>query len=105
MDFSFPSQTFAEQDLCRPELALVISKTTGIVPDSPIWAGGKCSSLWLANMKELLKLFAGITLAVGTGIWAYPKALAFLEEHGGGTCEVATKPRKVEIQTLFHGNT
>jgi len=35
MEFSFPSQTIAEQDvLCKPELALVISKTTGIVPDS-----------------------------------------------------------------------
>lgn len=55
-------------------------------------------------MKELLKLFAGITFAVGTGIWAYPKVLAFLKD-GWGTCEVATKPPKVEIQTLFHGNT
>jgi hypothetical protein len=58
------------------------------------------------NMRELLKLLL-ILAAVGVGIWLYLKLLALCDAHGVslGRYDPRTKPPKVEIQSLFHGNT
>lgn len=53
------------------------------------------------EMKDLLKLLLGLG-AVAGGVWVYLKAIAFLYERGyWGVRRVS----RLEIQTLFHGNT
>jgi hypothetical protein len=46
-------------------------------------------------------------VAVAVCIWVYLKVLAFLHERGWslGRYDASHEPSKVEIQTLFHGNT
>jgi hypothetical protein len=57
-------------------------------------------------MRELLKVVAGISL-VGACVWLYLKLMAFLDEHrvGLGRYDPRVQPSKVEVQSLFHGNT
>ena len=60
----------------------------------------------MADLKDAIKLILGLTL-VGGGVWAYVRLLAFLKERGMrlGRYDASHEPSKVEIQTLFHGNT
>ena len=57
-------------------------------------------------MKELLKIVVGMA-AVGACIWLYLKWRAFLDEHGvgRGRHDPRVESPKVEIESLFHGNT
>jgi len=57
-------------------------------------------------MKELLKIVVGIS-AAGACVWVYLKWRAFLDERGigRGPRDPRGDPAKVEIQSLFHGNT
>jgi hypothetical protein len=57
-------------------------------------------------MKELLKIVLGMS-AIAVCVWLYLKLLTFLDEHGGsaGRYDARAEPSKVEIQSLFHGNT
>lgn len=60
----------------------------------------------MSDLKEAIKLILGLIAVVG-GVWAYLHLLAFLKERGirVGRYDVSQEPAKVEIQTLFHGNT
>ena len=55
---------------------------------------------------DFLKILGGF-LGVAACLWAYLKLLAFLDAHGLGLgrYDARHKASKVEIQTLFHGNT
>jgi hypothetical protein len=57
-------------------------------------------------MKDLLKIVVGIA-SVGAFVWLYLKWRAFLDERGvaRGRHDPRVEPPKVEIQSLFHGNT
>jgi hypothetical protein len=57
-------------------------------------------------MREVLNV-VGVIAAVGACVWLYLKLLAFSDERGI-RCSVhdpRVDPPKVEIQSLFHGNT
>jgi hypothetical protein len=58
------------------------------------------------ELKNILKVSLGF-VAVATCIWLYLKLLTFLRERGLrlGRYDASHEPSKVEIQTLFHGNT
>jgi hypothetical protein len=60
----------------------------------------------MTDLKDAIKLILGL-MAVGGGVWAYLHLLAFLKERGIrlGRYDASHEPAKVEIQTLFHGNT
>ncbi len=55
---------------------------------------------------NFLKVLGGF-LGVAACLWAYLRLLAFLDAHnlGLGRYDPRYKASKVEIQTLFHGNT
>jgi hypothetical protein len=57
-------------------------------------------------MREFLKV-VGVVAAVGACIWLYLKLLAFSDERGirRKRHDPRVDPPKVEIQSLFHGNT
>jgi hypothetical protein len=57
-------------------------------------------------LKDILKILFSI-LGVALCLWLYLKLLAFVKERGGslGRYDASHEPSKVEIQTLFHGNT
>jgi hypothetical protein len=60
----------------------------------------------MEEIKDLLKVLLGF-LGAATCLWLYLKLLAFLHERGEslGRYDASHEPSKVEIQTLFHGNT
>ena len=60
----------------------------------------------MEDLKDAIKLVMGL-IAVASGVWAYLHLLAFLKERGTrlGRYDPSHEPPKVEIQTLFHGNT
>ena len=60
----------------------------------------------MADLKDAIKLILGL-VAVAACVWAYVHLLAFLKERGIrlGRYDASQEPAKVEIQTLFHGNT
>ncbi len=64
--------------------------------------------LWtkMDELKSLLKLLFGFA-GVAACLWLYLKVLSFLRDHGWslGRYDASHEPSKVEIQTLFHGNT
>jgi hypothetical protein len=64
------------------------------------------SSLLEGEMRELLEIIVGM-LAAGTCIYVYLKARIFLDERGMGRFrrDPRANPSKVEIQSLFRGNT
>jgi len=57
-------------------------------------------------LKDATKLVLGM-IAVAGVVWAYLRLLAFLKERGIrlGRYDASHEPAKVEIQSLFHGNT
>jgi hypothetical protein len=57
-------------------------------------------------MMEVLKV-VGVIAAAGACIWLYVKLLAFSDERGirRRVRDPRVDPPKVEIQSLFHGNT
>ena len=57
----------------------------------------------MADLKDAIKLIFGLA-AVAAGVWGYVHLLAFLKERLG-RYDASHEPAKVEIQTLFHGNT
>ncbi|MGC2195198.1 MAG: hypothetical protein WA628_11035 [Terriglobales bacterium] len=60
----------------------------------------------MAELQEFAKILLGF-LGVLTCLWLYLKLLAFFKERGVtlGRYDASREPAKVEIQTLFHGNT
>ena len=60
----------------------------------------------MADLKDAIDLILGL-VAAAAGVWAYVHLLAFLKERGIrlGRYDASHKPAKVEIQTLFYGNT
>jgi hypothetical protein len=60
----------------------------------------------MTDLKDAIKLMLAL-MAVGGGVWAYLHLLAFLNERGIrlGRYDASHEPAKVEVQTLFHGNT
>ena len=60
----------------------------------------------MADLKDAIKLIFGLA-AVAAGVWGFVHSLAFLKERGIrlGRYDASHEPAKVEIQTLFHGNT
>jgi hypothetical protein len=60
----------------------------------------------MGELKNVLRFLLGF-IGVATCIWLYLKLLSFLHEHGWslGRYDASHEPSKVEIQTLFHGNT
>jgi hypothetical protein len=52
------------------------------------------------EIKDLFKLLLGMG-AVAACVWLYLKGMAFLYERGS----VVRRAPRLEIQTLFHGNT
>jgi hypothetical protein len=59
----------------------------------------------MEELKDLLKVLLGFG-GVATGIWLYLKFLAFLRERGwGARFDPGHEPPRVEVQTMFHGNT
>ena len=60
----------------------------------------------MSGLKDAMKLILGL-IAVAGVVWAYVHLLAFLKERGVGLgrYDASREPAKVEIQTLFHGNT
>ena len=59
----------------------------------------------MADLKNVLKFLLGF-LGVVTCLWLYLKLLSFLHERGWSLnrYDASHEPSKVEIQTLFHGN-
>lgn len=60
----------------------------------------------MEDLKDVLKVLLGFLGGV-TGLWLFLKLLSFLHERGWtlGGYDPSHEPGKVEIQTLFHGNT
>ncbi len=62
----------------------------------------------MAEMRDLITILLGF-LGVASGILLYLRLLAFLKERGYSLgryrYDASHRPSKVEIQTLFHGNT
>jgi hypothetical protein len=60
----------------------------------------------MEELIDFLKILGGF-LVVAACLWAYLKLLAFLDAHRLrlGRYDARQEPSKVEIQTLFHGNT
>jgi hypothetical protein len=60
----------------------------------------------MAEMKDLLRILFGL-VGVGTCLWLYLRLLASLKERRMrlGRFDASHEPSKVEIQSLFHGNT
>ena len=60
----------------------------------------------MAVLRDLLNVLFGF-LGVLTCLWLYLKFLSFLKERGlgGGRYDPSHEPSKVEIQSIFHGNT
>jgi hypothetical protein len=60
----------------------------------------------MEELKNALKLLLGF-LGVVTCLWLYLKGLSFFRERGWslGRYDASHEPSKVEVQTLFHGNT
>ena len=58
------------------------------------------------ELKNALKIVLGI-LGVIACLWLYIRGLSFARERGWrlGRYDASHEPSKVEIQTLFHGNT
>lgn len=56
----------------------------------------------MEELKDLLKLFLGFAF-VGVCLWLYLKLNLFFYERGW--ISRYRRPKNVEIQTLFHGNT
>jgi len=56
-------------------------------------------------LKNVLKFLLAV-LGVVTCFWLYLRLLSFLHERGWnlGRYDASHEPSKVEIQTLFHGN-
>ena len=61
---------------------------------------------YMAEMKDFLRILLGL-LGVGTCLWLYLRLLAFLKERRIrlGRFDASHEPSKVEIQSLFPGNT
>ena len=55
-------------------------------------------------MRELLQILLGL-LVVAAFLWVFVKVGVLLKEHGIDIEVNRTRVPKVEIQTLFHGNT
>jgi hypothetical protein len=60
----------------------------------------------MEELKDFLKVLLGF-LGVASCVWLYLKLLVFLKERriSLGRYDASHEPSKVEIQTLFHGNT
>ena len=60
----------------------------------------------MEDVKSILFSVLGV-VAVMACIWVYLKVLAFVHERGWslGRYDASHEPSRVEIQTLFHGNT
>jgi len=60
----------------------------------------------MEDLKDLLKVLLGF-VGGATGLWLFLKLLLFVHERGwtSGRYDPSPEPGKVEIQTLFHGNT
>ena len=60
----------------------------------------------MAELKDALKFLLGF-VGVACCLGLYLKLLSFLREQGWrlGRYDASHEPSKVEIQTLFHGNT
>jgi hypothetical protein len=60
----------------------------------------------MAELKDLLRILFWM-LGVGTCLWLYVRLLAFLKERRIrlGRFDASRESAKVEIQSLFHGNT
>lgn len=60
----------------------------------------------MEDLKSALKFLLGF-LGVVTCLWLYLKVLSFFRENGWGLgrYDPSHEPSKVEIQSLFHGNT
>jgi len=63
-------------------------------------------NLAVEELKDILRVFLGLG-AAAICIWLYLKLLAFFHERGWslGRYDASHEPPKVEIQSLFHGNT
>ena len=60
----------------------------------------------MEELKSFLLILFGL-VAVAVCIWLYLKILGFVRERGWslGRYDASHEPSKVEIQSLFHGNT
>jgi hypothetical protein len=60
----------------------------------------------MEELKDFLKVLLGFGV-VALCIWLYLKFLAYLRERGwsAGRFDPGSEPPKVEVQTIFHGNT
>jgi hypothetical protein len=60
----------------------------------------------MEELKSFFKILFGF-LAAATCVWVYLRILAFFHERGWKLyrLDASHEPSKVEIQTLFHGNT